>query len=191
MTAFEIPDDARALLGVWSDWLDAAFPLDRTMIRRFYQAVGDVNPAYWDEEVAAESRYGGIVAPPLMPSGAGLGVSHAGFEMPDGVLDPLEAQGANDSFSGIARHEADVTLLPRLNLPGTGGGVIGGFEHRLHQLPRLGDLLKRRERYVSFEQSEGERGSRLAVTSETEYRNDADELLLISFATTHYSLASA
>ena len=190
MTAFEIPEDARALLGVWSDWHTAAFPLDRTMIRRFYQAVGDVNPAYWDEQVAAESRYGAVVAPPLMPSGAGLGVSHAGFEMPDGVLDPLEGQGASDSFSGIARHEADVTLLPRLDLPGTRGGVIGGFEHRLHQLPRLRDRLKRRERYVTFDESEGERGPRLSVTSETEYRNDGNELLLISFATTNYSLAS-
>lgn len=191
MTVFEIPDDARALLGVWSDWHDAAFPLDRTMIRRFYQAVGDVNPVYWDEEAAAESRYGGVVAPPLMPSGAGLGVSHAGFEMPDGVPDPLEGQGADDSFSGIARHEADVALLPRLDLPGVRGGAIGGFEHRLYQLPRLGDRLKRRERYVAFEESESERGPRLAVTAESEYRNDRDELLLISFATTHYSPATA
>lgn len=191
MSAFEIPDAARALLGLWSDWHHAAFPLDRTLIRRFYQAVGDVNPAYWDEQAAAESRYGGVVAPPLMPSGAGLGVAHAGFEMPDGVLDPLEGQGANESFSGIARHEADLTLLPRLDLPGVRGGVIGSFEHRLHQLPKLGDRLKRRERYVAFEESEGERGPRLAVTSESEYRNDRDELLLISFASTHYSPATA
>jgi acyl dehydratase len=41
-------------------------PVNQAMIRHWCQALGDENPAYLDPEWAAESRHGGIVAPPSM-----------------------------------------------------------------------------------------------------------------------------
>src|ERR1700704_1480492 len=41
-------------------------PVNQPMIRHWAAAFDDGNPVYTDPEVAARSRFGGIVAPPLM-----------------------------------------------------------------------------------------------------------------------------
>ncbi len=41
-------------------------PVNESMIRHWAAAFEDANPVYVDAEVAAASRFGGIVAPPLM-----------------------------------------------------------------------------------------------------------------------------
>jgi uncharacterized OB-fold protein/acyl dehydratase len=41
-------------------------PVNEPMIRHFCDAIGDENPVYTDPAAAAESRHGGIVAPPAM-----------------------------------------------------------------------------------------------------------------------------
>jgi acyl dehydratase len=41
-------------------------PVNQPMIRHWAAAFEDANPVYTDPEVAARSRFGGIVAPPLM-----------------------------------------------------------------------------------------------------------------------------
>jgi acyl dehydratase len=41
-------------------------PVNQPMIRHWAAAFEDANPVYTDEAVAAGSRFGGIVAPPLM-----------------------------------------------------------------------------------------------------------------------------
>jgi len=38
--------------------------VERGAVKRFAQAVGDLNPLYLDEEYARKTRYGGIVSPP-------------------------------------------------------------------------------------------------------------------------------
>lgn len=38
--------------------------MEKGSIARFAEAVGDPNPLYWDEEYAAKSHYGSIIAPP-------------------------------------------------------------------------------------------------------------------------------
>ena len=39
--------------------------VEKGVIRRFVNALGDHNPLYEDEEFARKSRYGGKIAPPL------------------------------------------------------------------------------------------------------------------------------
>lgn len=46
--------------------------VEKGHIRRFAQAIGDPNPLWQDEEKAKQTRYGGIVAPPLFLIDAGL-----------------------------------------------------------------------------------------------------------------------
>jgi acyl dehydratase len=40
------------------------FEIEKEPIRRFADAVGDLNPLYWDEDYARRSRFGSIIAPP-------------------------------------------------------------------------------------------------------------------------------
>lgn len=41
-------------------------PLTQTQIIRYLASIGDDNPLFWDEEYAAKTRWGGIIAPPRM-----------------------------------------------------------------------------------------------------------------------------
>ena len=49
------------------------YEIEKGLIRRFAVAVGDDNPLWQDEEYAAKSRYGGIVAPPNLILTLGFG----------------------------------------------------------------------------------------------------------------------
>ncbi len=40
------------------------YEVEKGMIRKFAEAIGDPNPLYYDEEYAKNTRHGGIVAPP-------------------------------------------------------------------------------------------------------------------------------
>ncbi|TET25350.1 MAG: MaoC family dehydratase [Dehalococcoidia bacterium] len=46
------------------EWPLGVYEIEKGMIRRFVQAIEDPNPLWQDEEYAARSQYGGIVAPP-------------------------------------------------------------------------------------------------------------------------------
>ena len=41
--------------------------VERGLVKRFAEAIGDVNPLYLDEEVGKASRYGTNIAPPTFP----------------------------------------------------------------------------------------------------------------------------
>ncbi|MGM9927754.1 MAG: MaoC family dehydratase N-terminal domain-containing protein [Bacillus sp. (in: firmicutes)] len=43
------------------------FEVEKRHIRQFAEAIGDDNPLYVDEEYAATTAYGGIIAPPTFP----------------------------------------------------------------------------------------------------------------------------
>ena len=55
----------------------AEVEVDKSIIRRFVEAIDDTNPLWCDEDYAKKSKYGGLVAPPellcaSMMSGAGI-----------------------------------------------------------------------------------------------------------------------
>lgn len=52
----------RAHLGVAGE--SAAVEVEKGAVRKFALAIGETNPLYLDEEYAATTRFGGIVAPP-------------------------------------------------------------------------------------------------------------------------------
>jgi len=55
-------EDLRPYLGKESE--PRVYEVEKGMIRKFAEAIGDPNPLYYDEEYAKKTRYGGIVAPP-------------------------------------------------------------------------------------------------------------------------------
>ncbi|MCF8062646.1 MAG: MaoC family dehydratase N-terminal domain-containing protein [Deltaproteobacteria bacterium] len=58
----ELPDEAKRMIGVEKT---KTYQVTKKDIRRYAQAIGDLNPLYFDEAYAAGTRYGKIVAPPL------------------------------------------------------------------------------------------------------------------------------
>jgi acyl dehydratase len=62
MAADGLAEELKKKVGV--DWPPLVYDIEKGMIRRFAQAVGDPNPLWQDEEYASQSGYGGIVAPP-------------------------------------------------------------------------------------------------------------------------------
>ena len=56
--------ELRALVGTRGPVQSARHPITVTAIADWCDAIGDTNPLYFDEEAAAKSRHGGIVAPP-------------------------------------------------------------------------------------------------------------------------------
>ena len=57
-----LPEELGKLIGQAVDI--SIFEVEKEPIRRFADAVGDLNPLYWDEEYARKSRFGSIIAPP-------------------------------------------------------------------------------------------------------------------------------
>lgn len=55
-----------ACIGVVSGPITAWDPVNQPMIRHWCDAMGDRNPLYTDPELAAKSRYGGVIAPATM-----------------------------------------------------------------------------------------------------------------------------
>lgn len=47
------------------------FDVEKRHIRQFARAIGDDNPLYTNEEYAAQTPYGGIIAPPTFPVAVG------------------------------------------------------------------------------------------------------------------------
>lgn len=46
------------------EWPPLVYEVEKGMIRRFAQAVGDPNPLWQDEGYARKTGYGGVIAPP-------------------------------------------------------------------------------------------------------------------------------
>lgn len=47
------------------------FEVEKRHVRQFANAIGDTNPLYVDEEYAANTFYGGLIAPPTFPIAIG------------------------------------------------------------------------------------------------------------------------
>ena len=162
-----ITDEVKALIGHETNWMDACDVVERGAIRRFTQAVMDEDLVYWNDQAAAATKYGGVVAPPLFPL-------HA-FRRPPGTPDPLSRVSGDPDFDGVTR---DFGLglpplpvaLPRL--------LNGGNQVEVHQLARPGERIRAKSKYVDIYQKEGKSGSLVFILVETIYRNDKKELLL-------------
>jgi acyl dehydratase len=57
-----ITDEIRQLMG--KEFGPEVYEVDKSMIRKFAEAIEDSNPLYHDEAYARKSRYGALLAPP-------------------------------------------------------------------------------------------------------------------------------
>lgn len=148
------------------------FPVEYGHIMMFARAVGDPNPVYHDEERAAKSEAGGIIAPPTFVAGG------AQFD-PDYGLRPKPGQpwfGSGREPSGARRE-------------GSGGGGRGGGgggtglhaeqHYTYHRHLRPGDVLRAVSKPGQTWEKEGRRAGKLVFReSITEYYDQSDELVI-------------
>jgi acyl dehydratase len=145
-----ITPEIRAMLGQ-----ELYFPgkelIDRTAIRRYAQAISDLNPLYIDEEFAEKSAYGGLIAPPTFI----FDVSH-------------------DLFAEVGENGRD---LSRVTMHGL-NAVRGGNEYHFFEPARPGDIVNRRRKITDIYEKKGRKaGTILFVVYETTYTNQKEKLL--------------
>jgi acyl dehydratase len=145
-----ITPEIKAMLGK-EEYFPGKEVVDRSSIRRYAQAISDLNPLYLDDEFARQSKYGGIVAPPTYI----FDVSH-------------------DIFAEIGEDGRDLT---RVTVPGM-NAVRGGNEYEFCEPVKPGDVVNRRRKVIDIYEKEGKKaGKILFITYETTYVNQNGTVL--------------
>ncbi len=161
-----ITDEVKALIGAEAPPSTMWGTISADSVRRFIQAIMDDDPVYWDEEYASQTKYGGVVCPPLYPGFA----SHRA----PGTAEPLDALDENRDWDGIGGGGG--SGLPPMNLP-VSRVLNGGVEAEFFQLAKIDDQITATTRYKDVTDRTGRSGYMVIVRTETEYRNQDGELL--------------
>lgn len=154
-----ITGEVSALIGCTGPAVEAPDPLDRSTIRRFAQAIMDDDPLYWDEEYATASRFGRIMAPPLLPL-------HA-IRRPGGTPDPLDRAAEDPNYDGAG----DVLVrlgLPPIPVPQT-RLLNGGNDVLVSSLAGVGDIIVARSTIDDIYQKNGRTGTLIFADVRTTY----------------------
>jgi hypothetical protein len=112
-------------------------PVNQPMIRHWATALEDHNPVYTDPEFAAASRFGGIVAPPLMlqtwtmPTAKISGIAERGGAPTEGAKNPLTPLDEAGLIATLATNsELEVVRYLRLGEVITSTMVIESVSER-------------------------------------------------------------
>ncbi len=167
-----ITDKVKALIGYETEWMEAYDQVETGAMRRHIHASMDEDPVYWNEEIAARTRYKGIVAPPMFPL-------HA-FRRPSGTPDPLDRVSKDFDYDCASRDFglglAPVPIpLPRI--------MNGGNRVEVYQLARPGERIRAKSKYLDIYQKEGRSGVLVFVIFETLFCNQKGEKLLKAIQT--------
>lgn len=151
-----LPEEAKNMIGKENI---SYYHVTKKDIRRFAQAIGDLNPLYFDEEYAKKTKYGMIVAPPLF--------CHA-F-----AFDDVPAEQLRDDGLPV---ELDIPLPVSRAI---GGGSV--FEVGKPISP--GDVIKARKKIVNIYNKEGRSGLLYFIVIDTLYENQNNEMVAREEAT--------
>lgn len=166
-----ITDEVKAVIGTHNGPILAYHPVEASEVRRFFQAIMDPAPRYWDEGWAAGSRYGGLVAPPAYPP------HH--FRRPPTDPDPLDRMRQDPDFDGLVRTYRG---LPPVNLP-LKRMLNGGYEYEFFRYARVGERIYRSSTYLDIYQRDGKNGAMVFIIAADMYTTD-NEVPLITATTT-------
>jgi acyl dehydratase len=110
-------------------------PVNLPMIRHWVDALDDRNPVYLDEEVAKQTRFGGIVAPPAMLQA---------WTMPRPKIEGIAERG------GAPGEMTDDNPIPMLDRAGYVGTLATNSELEFFRYLRPGDQLHTRNEVESI-----------------------------------------
>jgi acyl dehydratase len=149
-----ISAEARAMIGRESAPLICE--VTRAAIRRFAQAIGDNNPLYYDDEYAATTQWGGIIAPPTF----------------------FFTLGYYDDAPGTAYREDGRPIGTELDVPLPVSKTVGGASSVEFGEPvRPGDVITVRKKVANVYGKEGKSGTLYFTIVETTFTNQRGELV--------------
>lgn len=165
-------DEIRQLIGLETALQLCCDPVERGAVRRYAQAIMDIDPIYMHEAAVAGTRYAKPVAPPLFPN--------AMLRLPFGERDLVQERATDPHFDGAV---GSSTLgLPPLPLVGS-PMLNGGSEVEMYRLAQHGEQVWLRSRYLDIYEKESSKGVMLMVVIETDFL-DKDGRLIMRFRKT-------
>lgn len=160
-----LTDEVRSYIGMETSALPAFDPVERGAVRRFAQAIMDLDPTFMGGD-AADDRYGGPVAPPLFP----LTQHRPPFDAPDFVSLRAEDPDFDGTRAEVVTNDVDgkPIALPALPL-GRLALLNGGSEIEMYRYLRHGEALLSKSRYADIYERETSKGLAVFVIIDTEY----------------------
>jgi acyl dehydratase len=136
------PDALKHLIGKKSN--PRVYEVTRLDIRKIADAAGDRNPLYWDDDYAAGSRYGSIVAPP------------------DFFGWPVKWE-PNQTF--VNSSELGEYMFKELTKAGYNRAINAGMESEFFKPIFPGGVLVLTSEIISLEEKEGKTGGKMLLSS--------------------------
>ncbi|MEO5751906.1 MAG: MaoC family dehydratase N-terminal domain-containing protein [Usitatibacter sp.] len=165
-----LDDQIRSFIGMQTEIQLTADAVERGAVRRYAQAIMDVDPIYMDPP--AGSRYQKPVAPPLFPN--------AMLRLPFGDPDLVTQRAEDPHFDG-AVGSSTMGLPP---LPLVGSPLLnGGTEVEMYRFAEHGEQVWLQSRYLDIYEKESSKGVMLMVVIETDFL-DRDRKLIMRFRKT-------
>ena len=164
-----LDDQIRTFIGMETDLQLACDAVEAGAVRRYAQAIMDIDPIYMRPEALAGTRYARPVAPPLFPN--------AMLRLPFGERDLVSERAEDPHFDG-AVGSSTMGLPP---LPLVGSPLLnGGTEVEMYRLAEHGEQVWLQSRYLDIYERESSKGVMLMVVIETDFldaRAQADHAL--------------
>jgi hypothetical protein len=140
--------------------------VERGAVRRYAQAIMDVDPIYMGDDPDAAERFGGAVAPPLFP----ILMLRAPYDLPD----VLEARATDPDFDGAVA-SSTYGLPP---LPGKCSLMNGGVEVELFRYLNHGEELFVEASYESISEKETSKGWMVFVVYDCRFFDGGGKLVV-------------
>ena len=168
----KLNDEIRGYIGMETELQLAFDPVERGAVRRYAQAIMDIDPVYMWPEACEGTRYSKPVAPPLFPN--------AMLRLPYGDKDLVQERATDPHFDG-AVGSSTLGLPP---LPLVGSPLLnGGSEVEMYRLAEHGEPIWLKSRYLDIYEKESSKGTMLMVVIETHFL-DRDQKLVMRFRKT-------
>lgn len=146
-----VTDDARKLVGV--ETVRVSDPVSLRHIKTYLAAVDDWNPAYHDQEFAAQTEHEHVIAPALFLTAAARRVQPLSRLLEDGQYDDLMIPG----ISGVT--------------------MLAGWDFEFGAPIQVGDTLTIRESIISIDEKLGKNGKLIVVKKQSTSTNQRGELV--------------
>ena len=154
-----LTQEIRATIGYESEPIVAS-PVSSEEIRRYSYAIDDLNPLYLDPSYAAQTHWGGVIAPPDF---------FQIYRFEDHPLNELAEDGTPPIRLGVPR-------LPSA----TRRVVFAGADLSFFQPIRPGDVITRQSKVLDVYERLGRLGPMLFWITETAYTNQRAEAVATS-----------
>jgi uncharacterized protein len=164
-----ITEEIRRMIGLTTPLQRCCDVVEAGAVRRYAQAVMDIDPIYADAAYTATTRYETPVAPPLFPTA----MLRLGF----GETDLIHARSGDPTFDGVVGSSS--FGLPPLPL-GNCSIVNGGTEVELRRLARHGEAVFLQASYEDIVERETSRGWSIFVHYDCRFL-DADGELIVRY----------